>query len=528
MSKIRRSVLSTLAVLALKLVGSALGLIAAIGIAFFFGAGPATDAYYLARRAVSTVEAAFERYFAVIFLPGLVRSFQSSGVSGFRAIIGRLERRVYLYSIAGVIVAALCAPWIVQVLAPGFEGAAEERAIFYFRVLLISLPISMATGVTGTALNALRIFSLPVFARMSQRFFVVVALLLVPLGAGLDFLVWGVVVGTVVMLWIFFGAARRAWPRLESAERPADPDAAPRPAGEPWRIAAIIVMSAYFMISSMLDAAIASFAGPGALTIFAMAQRVTNAGAGQVGNAMLPVYYTSLAEAATGGDRARMARELSSALRAGLFFVGPVAAVMIALGHDIARILFGHGALDLGAVGTAGEVIELTGLAMILTVTAATISNAILCLTDFPHFRVLGLCALVALVLRAGVSWVLIEPLGVTGVAVGGAAAGLGYLVVSAIGIRSATGTLIDRTDRGRVIAISLAIVAVTALLWLATELSGAAQLGRLAHAALATGFTLAAAFGYIAAMRAAGVPEAEEIAAAAMRSLRRLTGPSR
>ncbi|MCK4534806.1 MAG: murein biosynthesis integral membrane protein MurJ, partial [Syntrophobacterales bacterium] len=135
-------------------------------IAGFFGAGPATDAFFVAFRIPNLLRRLFaEGSLTIAFIPvftGYLRKSKKQAVEFAGIAFTLLSIILALVSVAGI----LLAPWIVKVIAPGFTDVPDKYALTVFLtrlmfpyIFFISL-VALCMGI----LNSFRHFAAPALA----------------------------------------------------------------------------------------------------------------------------------------------------------------------------------------------------------------------------------------------------------------------------------------------------------------------------------------------------------------------------
>ena len=468
MARREQTIISALKVLLFKTMGTGLGIMAALGIAFLFGAGPLMDAYFFARRLVSNLAALADRVFETVYVPGLVQLGKSSGLSAVLDATNRIERICFGVGIVACASAIVFAPAIVDLAGPGFEAEGRENAIYFLRLLLLTLPLAIVAGMTSATLTSLRAFALPVIAKLAPRAMVVLALLLVPLGAGLEWAVYGVIVGTVFTLVIVWRASKRlrksadATP-LASTKR-IDAALLTSLAGGWQRNSAILVLSIYFVVIGLIDMAFASMAGVGAIAVLALSQRVSNAGAGQVSHSFSAVYYTNLSEQNQASRLDEFKIELSNSVRMSLFFIAPIGFLLAGMAHGIAQLILATGAFGQDAAALAGSVIAIFALATLVNTVVSCLQTANLAHPGFPHLTIALASVLVAILVRVVLIMFLLDDHGVIAVAWGALGGACAYLAVMSFTVRRVTKFILTTADMRAILAI-LAVGSIVAIL---------------------------------------------------------------
>src|SRR6185437_4356935 len=176
-----------------------LGFIRDMVLARFFGATPAADAFFIAFRIPSLLRELFaEGSMSSAFIPvyteyRTIRSKQEAWELA-SAVFTTLLTIVTLVMMVGI----AAAPWIVQLLAPGFQDHPDKLAlttllarVMFPYLLFISLA-ALAMGI----LNSVRAFAAPAFSPLFLNVFIIVgAVWLAPL---LSEPIIGVAIGVVV------------------------------------------------------------------------------------------------------------------------------------------------------------------------------------------------------------------------------------------------------------------------------------------------------------------------------------------
>src|SRR3982751_4381320 len=145
-----------LAVSSLTLVSRVLGYVRDFFIARAFGAGLATDAFFVAFRIPNLLRRLFaEGAFSQAFVPILAEYRSRRGDEATRVLVGHVGGLLTVILLVVTVVGVLAAPWLVYALASGFgrtpgkvELTAQLIRIVFPYVLFISL-VSLASGVVN-------------------------------------------------------------------------------------------------------------------------------------------------------------------------------------------------------------------------------------------------------------------------------------------------------------------------------------------------------------------------------------------
>lgn len=402
----------------LKGAGLAATLVVTLLQAAAFGAGPAADAFHLIRQTMASLTSAIEGGIQKLLVPWYLR--EGSGRAGRSPLIPM----AFLVSLMLAAAIALAAPWVVRLIAPGFDADRAQIAVLVLRVLAFALPCYVMTAILASAAHAGRRFSVAAFAALLPR-----------LAALLGFLMLGLTLSVVDMaLWFLGGMiamlvvlAVVSWRRATSPLA-MSPGSGPKLITGP-RLAAIVVFFATQVVLTWANGFLASLGATGTAALFFLTLRLLNAAPGLANTAVSTVYYTEYASDALQGQAGRTATLIGS-LSASAFFVFPVMAVLVALAEPLVRLIFLRGAFG-------AEDAELMALALRILAPTLLINGVVAMLYTSamadPATRLLRLTlrtGAVSLILRLAFGLVLVDSFGLLGLAVAVVASGLGQMAL--------------------------------------------------------------------------------------------------
>ncbi len=460
----KKTSVSILFVTILKAIGTALGVVVAVGVANLFGASAATDAFFLARRIILNISVAVERAFQMLQVPPMVELLRQQGLPAMKRVLNR--QRVIVFGVSAVMtcLAFIYAQNLMAIFAPGFNADQTTAGVYYLRIMLLTLPITAVTGLTGAALNAIHVFSLPVAARLVPRLLIVMALFLVPLGFGLEVLSWAAVMGTLAMGTIFAIAIHRAFSIVNlSSPVLSEPS---RSVFTRKRVVAMLIAQFHVLGASWIDMGFASLTGPGGVAILEFGQRLVNLAPGLVTSSVVMVYYTEFATALAAGETERFRSLMRQSLRTTLFMVLPLSVGLILFSREIVQILLEHGSFDTEASRRTQQIVAILGPILPLNALLGTLSAAIFADARLPHIRIVLVSAVLAVAVRVTIDLAYIETLGVIAVPI---AAFAGMIVLVFVTYASLTlwiGAPIKLSESKPFIALALATFGSAATMW--------------------------------------------------------------
>jgi putative peptidoglycan lipid II flippase len=326
------------------LVSRVLGFVRDAVIAVVFGAGAATDAFFVAFRIPNLLRRLFaEGAFSQAFVPILAEHKRTSGADATKQLIDRVTGVLLLALVVTVALGVAAAPFIVYVSAPGFaaEPAKFDLTVAMLRVtfpyiLFISL-VSLAAGV----LNTWSRFAVPAFTpTLLNVAFIVSALVLAShLDQPVLALAWAVFAGGALQLAIQLPALGQIGMLPRPRLRFSDPDVR--------RI--LLLMGPALLgvpaaqISLLLNTIFASYLQTGSVSWLYYADRLMEFPTGLLGVALGTILLPSLARLHSEEARETYSDLLDWGIRLTFMLALPAAVALAVLAEPLIATLFFHG-----------------------------------------------------------------------------------------------------------------------------------------------------------------------------------------
>lgn len=312
--------------------------------AHFFGLrSEAADAFSAAFRVPNLLQNLFgEGALSGSFIP----VYASLIARGEHDEADRLARAVAsLLALAMAVLVALgiaCAPWLVAVVAPGFEGQQRDLTTLLVRVLFPGMGLLVLSAWCLGVLNSHQKFLLSYAAPVVWNAAMIVALLVWGPGSTSArmavVLAWGAVVGSALQMAVQLPVVARhvrLRPTWDTASRHVRSVAA--------NFAPVLVGRGVVQISAYVDTMIASLLPTGAVTGLFNAQMLYTLPVSLFGMSMAASELPAMAGAADLEGQDVVRRRLEAALHRVAVFVVPSAAAFLAFGDLIAAALLQTG-----------------------------------------------------------------------------------------------------------------------------------------------------------------------------------------
>ncbi|KML67516.1 murein biosynthesis integral membrane protein MurJ [Pectobacterium peruviense] len=335
---------SLAAVSSMTMLSRVLGFVRDAIVARIFGAGMATDAFFVAFKLPNLLRRIFaEGAFSQAFVPILAEYKSQQGEEATRTFLayvsGMLTLILALVTVAGMV----AAPWVIMVTAPGFAATPERfeltsnllRVTFPY-ILLISL-----TSMVGSVLNTWNRFSVPAFAPTLLN----VSMIGFSLFAAPYFnppvmaLAWAVLVGGLLQLGYQLPHLKKigmlVLPRLKWR----DPSV--------WRVMKLmgpaVLGVSVSQISLIINTIFASFLSEGAVSWMYYADRLMEFPSGVLGVALGTILLPSLAKSFASGNHDEYSRLMDWGLRLCFLLALPSAVALGILAKPLTVSLFQYG-----------------------------------------------------------------------------------------------------------------------------------------------------------------------------------------
>ena len=338
---------SLAAVSSMTMLSRVLGFVRDTIVARTFGAGMATDAFFVAFKLPNLLRRIFaEGAFSQAFVPILAEYKAQQGEEATRTFLAYVSGLLTLVLALVTVLGMLAAPLVIWITAPGFADTPEKFALTS-NLLRVTFPyillISLAS-LAGAVLNTWNRFSVPAFVpTLLNISMIVFALFLTPyFDPPIMALAWATLVGGLAQFLYQLphpqGIGLLVLPRLNL-----------RDSGV-WRVMkqmgpAILGVSVS-QISLIINTIFASFLAAGSVSWMYYADRLTALRSGVLGVALGTILLPALSRTYAKADRQEYSRLLDWGLRLCFLLVLPCSAALALLSEPLTVSLFQYGRFD--------------------------------------------------------------------------------------------------------------------------------------------------------------------------------------
>jgi putative peptidoglycan lipid II flippase len=380
----RRAVARAAAVVsAATLASRVLGFLRDLLIARLFGAGVATDAFFVAFRLPNLLrrlvaEGAISSAFIPVFTEYVTTRSRADTLRMLRAVSGAMLLLLGAVTLLGV----LGAPWIVRLMAPGFfaNPAVGDLTVRLARLMFPYLFLVGLAALVMGVLNAHRHFLLPALSPVALNVGIIIgAVVLAPrlpepvVGLGLGVLLGGV--GQFVLQLPWLGVrGLLVVPRIAFRH--------PAVRRVLALMAPVIVGQSAGHVGTVINTIIASFLAKGSVSYLYYADRLIEFPLGVFAVAIATAVLPTLSEQAARRDERALRETLSFSLRLATFVSMPAAVGLFALSEPIVRVLYERGRFGPAETAGTAAAVAMYALGIVGSTTAKISTQAFFALGD--------------------------------------------------------------------------------------------------------------------------------------------------
>lgn len=344
------NLLRTLATVSgMTLLSRILGFVRDFVIARSFGAGLASDAFFIAFKLPNLLRRMFaEGAFSQAFVPILSEYRNQRSADETRLLVDHVAGVLLLILFVVTAIGVAAAPWLVWISAPGFAATPDkfELTVTLTRITFPYILFMSLVALAGGILNTWSRFALPAFTPVLLNLsFIAMALFAAPyFDPPVLALGWAVFIGGLLQLLIQFPALRKIsmLPRPTLRWRAAWSDPGVRRITRLMLPALLGVSVA--QISLLLNTIFASFLQTGSVSWLYYADRLMEFPSGMLGAALGTILLPSLSRSHARRDTDEYSRLLDWGLRLTFLLAAPAALALAILAVPLVATLFYHGA----------------------------------------------------------------------------------------------------------------------------------------------------------------------------------------
>ena len=333
----------------MTLLSRILGFVRDFVIAHAFGAGLATDAFFVAFKLPNLLRRLFaEGAFSQAFVPILGEYRNRRGQQDTKQLVDHVASLLSLIVFAVTALGIAAAPIVVWISAPGFAANPEkfELTVLLTRITFPYILFMALVALSAGILNTWSRFALPAFTPVLLNLaFIGMALFAAPLfPQPVEALAWAVFIGGVLQLALQLPALAKIGmlPRISLNWRAAWDDPGVRRVLT--LMAPAVLGVSVSQISLLINTIFATFLANGSVSWLYYADRLMEFPSGMLGVALGTILLPSLSRYHASGQSEEYGKLLDWGLRLTLLLALPAALALALLAVPLISTLFFHGA----------------------------------------------------------------------------------------------------------------------------------------------------------------------------------------
>ncbi len=323
-----------------SLVSQLLGLFRDRLLAHNFGASSDLDIYYSAFRIPDFIFVSVGSFLAItVLIPILVEKIEKESTENVKLFLSSLLT-FFLFTIIIVsIVVYLLAPYLINLVAPGFDPIAKTKLITLTRILLLSPFFLGLSNLFGAVTQSSRRFFIYALSPVLYNLGIILGVLLFYPIFGLNGLVYGVVLGTAThfLAQVPIVIKEGYLPRLNFNFLKKDIQRVIK-LSLPRTIA--LGMS---QLAVMALVARASYMMSGSISVFNFAYNLQSVPMALIGISYSVAAFPTMSKMFSSGQKEQFVSYMTEALRHIIFWSLPIATLFIVLRAQIVRTILGSG-----------------------------------------------------------------------------------------------------------------------------------------------------------------------------------------
>ncbi|MHB8984269.1 MAG: murein biosynthesis integral membrane protein MurJ [Carboxydocellales bacterium] len=318
----------------------AMGFLRETVIAAVFGASRLTDAYLVAATLPGMLFSGFQNALQTTVVPVFNEVLTKGGKKEAFAMVNSLINLVLLISLAFMAVGMLAVPWVVAILAPGFEPEIQGLAVKLARIMFPLIIFWVLTGIMSGILNSFDEFTIPALIGVPYNLIIIVAVFTLGSYFGIYGLAWGTLLAVAGQLVFLLPSFYRIGPRFRCALDFRNPGVV-----KIVRLSVPVLLSAVLtQVMVLVDRVLGSGLEAGSIAALSFADRINALALGLFAVSIATVMYPALAKDIAAGELEEFKGKVSTGITVVSYIILPVAVALLGLAEPIIQVIYQRGA----------------------------------------------------------------------------------------------------------------------------------------------------------------------------------------
>jgi putative peptidoglycan lipid II flippase len=318
----------------------AIGFLRETVIAAVFGASRLTDAYLVAATLPGMLFSGFQNALQTTVVPVFNEILTKEGKREAFAMVNSLINFVLLISLTFTALGMLTVPWLVAILAPGFEPEIQNLAVKLARIMFPLIIFWVLTGIISGILNSFDEFTIPALIGVPYNLIIIVAVFTLGNNYGIYGLAWGTLLAVAGQLIFLLPSFYRLGPSYQCALDYRNPGVV-----KIVRLSVPVLLSAVLtQVMVVVDRVLGSGLEAGSIAALGFADRVNALALGLFAVSIATVMFPALTKHIAEGEVEEFKGKASIGITVVSYIILPVAVTMFGLAEPIIQVIYQRGA----------------------------------------------------------------------------------------------------------------------------------------------------------------------------------------
>jgi len=330
---------SSFVVMSMIMLSRILGMIRTLAIAYFFGAGAVTDAFYSALQISNLLRQLLgEGALGTAFIPIYNERVKKDGEKAARELIFLTLNFLFVFLLITSLIMLFCSHWITEVIVFGYPEQTKLLVTHLLKIMSFYLFFVGLSGMICAVLNNYGQFLLPATTSIFYNLVTIAAMFFFAKKFAIDAMAWGVLVAGILQLVVVipsllkitkgyrlvFSLTNKYMMRIFKLVLP--------------RLAGVFSLQ----LNLTVDQFFGSFLAVGSISALNNASYLYNLPLGMFGVAIGTVIFPSISRHAENKRWRNVKMEIEKGLTLLTILVVPCMVASVIFSHDIVMVVFGH------------------------------------------------------------------------------------------------------------------------------------------------------------------------------------------
>lgn len=457
MSSAKKSILANTAIItAIVMISKLFGFMREAIIAYTFGAGMETDAFYMASGIVGLLTGVVLHCFSAVFLPMYSEIKIKKGRFEADKYASNIINIIFVFSFILTMIGLVFAPQIMRLLAPGFPADKLILTVKIARIFLAFGALTVTIGYFSALLNANEKFLTSQLIGLPLTLFCIAACMIFSNRQGIFPLVWACIIAYIAQILMQVLPLRRIYTHRLCLDFKDEKLKRTVLIGLP-SVVTVLVGN----LANIIDRTLSSGLAEGSVASLRYASHLTAFVTGLLVSPLATVLLTKFSVQSAHNDKAEMSATFG---RGAMFIVAtmlPITAISMIDSTDIVKMAYARGSFEAAAVSLTAIALRFYALEFVFTGFKMLLTYVLISLKDTRSLMVVGILGMAIDII---LNFILIGPMGIAGLALSSSISIAFVAVLQLIIVRRKLGSLGLRYLLGQLAKIAFATIVCSAV----------------------------------------------------------------